>query len=364
MAETKDTTTLRATCLCTCSTLSFTVPTSSLPLATHFCHCSICRRTHGTLCTIHTPIPKPDVNFDTFTSYESSGRATKYFCSTCGGHMLDYAKFLDGNGKWNGEGQWHLATSLIDGPETLWSFHSHFNLESTKDGGLSTWIPSIDRKVLKKWGGSETSDPKHAKTGDYEPPNPLPQTKEGKEKLHAHCHCGGVSFYISRPGADSFTHLPPSLTSRDPRKWYATHDVCTSCRLASGCAIVSWAFPTAECITLSDGSPYTPVFGTAKEYESSKGVKRTFCGRCGAIVTYACDERPKMVDIPVGLLDAESGVRAEEWLEWRSHKLAYEGDVVWKGVIGGLKKGLRSWMEEKVREYNGDFEGSGDEKCA
>ena len=45
-------------------------------------------------------------------------------------------------------------------------------------------------------------------------------------------------------------------------------------------------------------------------------------------MAYQCEDRPEMVDIGVGLLNARSGVRAKEWLEWRTEKCAYEGDVV------------------------------------
>jgi hypothetical protein len=83
-----------------------------------------------------------------------------------------------------------------------------------------------------------------------------------------------------------------------------------------------------------------------KAYKSSEGVDRTFCGTCGAIVTYRCDDRPSSVDVAVGLLEADSGVRAEEWLEWRTHRLAFEEDCKWENFLHGIKEGLRVYDQD------------------
>ncbi|KAJ4290821.1 hypothetical protein N0V90_010016 [Kalmusia sp. IMI 367209] len=232
--------------------------------------------------------------------------------------------------------RWYLAISMVDASEDTWDLHTHCDLDNTKDGGLSVWLPTIDGKPLKKWNGGT------AKEGDWTPSTHTTPLVSTEETLKARCHCGGVEFYISRPrGSEAHSGLPENMTPKDKTKWYALNDVCTSCRLLSGCAIVSWAFPEISHITLPDGSPYRPLFGTLKLYKSSPEVTRTFCGTCGALVTYSCDDRPNHVDVGVGLLDAETGVRAEEWLEWRTHRLAYEEDCVWKKVLQGIKSGMQ-----------------------
>ena len=327
---------LEAHCLCKVSKFSISVSNESLPLPTHLCHCSICRHTHGTLCVFHAPIQPPTVGLTSFTAYASSENVTRYFCSTCGAHMLDYAK---------SDEQWYIAASAVEGPEALWKFSDHYNLGGTKDGGLSCWLSEVDGRIMKKWVTSPTNP--ESETGDWEDAVTFASSGPPDEKLHAYCHCKGVEFYIARPSGDVSTDLPPTLTSSDKTKWYASNDVCTSCRLASGCAICQWAFPTVSHITLADGSPYRRVFGTLKEYHSSPGISRTFCGRCGAVCAYHADDRPKMVDIAVGLFDAKSGARAEDWLEWRTHKLSFEEDVVCKGLVDGLKLGLKDWARGK-----------------
>ncbi|KAF2472545.1 uncharacterized protein BDR25DRAFT_392895 [Lindgomyces ingoldianus] len=344
--------TLSATCLCQNSTLTFTVSATSLPLPTHFCHCSICRHTHGTLSTIHAPIPTPVVNFTTLTAYASSSRVVRYFCSTCGAHMLDRATEMEQEDGDGGEGQWYVAASLVDAEEVTWNLHSHMNLASTLDGGMSIWLEEINGKKLGKWKGSIQAQ--WIETGDWVPAasTTIASMKGPKDddRLYAHCHCRGVEFYISRPGPNSFDHLPQSLTPKDKTKWYASSDVCTSCRLCSSSFLTSWMFTSTASLRLPDGSPYKHVFGTTKVYESSPGVMRTFCGKCGALVVYACVERSQMVDIGVGLLDTESGARAEDWLEWRTHKVSFEEDAVWKGAVEALKEGLRRWGEGEGQE--------------
>ncbi|KAF2200300.1 hypothetical protein GQ43DRAFT_418327 [Delitschia confertaspora ATCC 74209] len=314
---------LRAQCLCTRSSLTFAVPISSLPLRTHFCHCSICRHTHGTLCTIHAFISPPAFNPDTFTTYKSS-IATRYFCSTCGAHMMDY-----------GEGNWCLATSLVEGDdENLWKFTEHIFLDATGDGGVGGLLDEINGSKLDKWKERDES------SGEWMPSPSSSQSTSSSTALQASCYCKGVQFSISRPTPNTHDPAPENLTPTDRNKWFAVFCFCTSCRLASGCAIMPWTFLTTDAITLLDGSPYRPVFGTAKLYESSRGIARTFCGTCGATLAYHTDERPGMVDIAVGLLETKNSLD-RGWLEWRTHRLAKEEDAVWHGLKSSLKEGLR-----------------------
>ncbi|KAF2494957.1 hypothetical protein BU16DRAFT_527884 [Lophium mytilinum] len=332
-------TTLKAHCLCNASHVSVAVPTASLPLAVHLCHCDTCRRTHGSLGLFNAHIPAPTADFATLTAYASSQDVKRYFCSTCGTHMLDY----DAKTK-----EWNISISIVDGPESLWDFREHIYLQDTKDGGLGTWLASVGGKPLKKWAGGAIPDSK-SEFGNWEPPTPSTTdvSKSKEDILHASCHCGGASFNIARPTPASRALLPPLATASDDTKWYASNDVCTSCRFSVGSAIVSWAFPTVDRVTLADGSPYRRVFGTLKEYRSSPDVSRTFCGVCGATVAYHVDDRPDLVDVAVGLLEAADGARAESWLEWRVHKLSYEEDAIHHALVGALKDGMKTWSEER-----------------
>jgi hypothetical protein len=338
-ANMADRTTFHATCHCKASKLSFTVPTSSLPLPTHFCHCSICRKTHGSLCIIHSSIPEPHVNLESFTAYASSLNLIRYFCSTCGAHVFNVSE------KGKKDESWYVSTSLVDADEKTWDFSYHIWIEGTGDGGLATWLPHVGQKKLRMWKEQETDDPQYQETGDWNPTSvhsttSATETTTNDEKLKASCHCGGISFYISRPSGDEeLMQLPSSLRPKDNRKWLGSTEVCNSCRLVCGTGIISWVFPLLSHCTLADGIPYTPGSQTAKTYSSSKGITRTFCGTCGAMATYGCDDRLHVVDVAVGLLEG-SGARAEDWVEWRRDRVGWKEDCGLKGLVQGLEEGM------------------------
>ena len=83
--------------------------------------------------------------------------------------------------------------------------------------------------------------------------------------------------------------------------------------------------------------------GTLKQYNSSEGIWRAFCGVCGAVVFYHNDKRPDLIDVSVGLMEAESGARAEEWLEWSRDEVSYAEYAQNKSLIESLNTGLKAW---------------------
>ena len=95
--------------------------------------------------------------------------------------------------------------------------------------------------------------------------------------------------------------------------------------------------------------------GLLKCYKSSSNVTREFCGTCGATIFWRGDEkRGGLVDLSTGLLDAEDGVRAENWLHWFTGRVSFEEEVEsrFKGFVWDVKEGLETWGREK-----GDGEG-------
>jgi hypothetical protein len=273
--------------------------------------------------------------------------------------MCDEAKY---------DGEWFISTAVVDKAEGIFEFKNHIFVSSTKDGGLSDWVPRVDGRELKSWethtgAGSELDvswKEKHKSTHK--------NTKS--DRLHVHCHCNGVSFYIQRPDYNSpsfkmdYPDLPmPGPEPRDRNqerkegnwfiatnrsKYVAQLCVCTSCRLGSGCEVVQWAFVPTSFISLPDGSPFRRLFGTLKEHNSSDNTWRRFCGTCGAVIFWQdVVERPVMLDVAVGVMDAESGARAEDWLEWRTSKLGYEEDALNKSLVAAVRDGTRKWGEGK-----------------
>ena len=334
-----ETRTFYARCHCGASTLSFVVPTAMLPIPVHFCHCGVCRRSTGTYFTAVAVISEAKIDLSSLTAYQSSENLTRFFCSTCGAHLCGSVQLGDTT-------KWFVSAPSVDAEEEVWSFAGHVFVGSTGDGGLAPLMQNIGGKELglfESWSG---------RSAPWHPPERKSITEsavaQGQDKLHAHCHCGGMEFYISRPtGNETFTEIDENNVRKHKNKWLAIHDVCNSCRLTISTFVISWIFPTRKEITLADGSPYPVdgIFGTAKAYPSSKGVDRTFCSTCGAAVSYISDERSHIVDVAAGLLDTENA-RAEDWLEWRSYKLAWEDDAVWKSASDALRTGLQNREKE------------------
>ncbi|KAI1803715.1 hypothetical protein F4811DRAFT_571870 [Daldinia bambusicola] len=165
----------------------------------------------------------------------------------------------------------------------------------------------------------------------------------------------------------------PSLT-----RYMAGTCGCRSCRLACGFEIQTWAFvprgnifllppapapspaptssplpspppsspPSSPAVSLSNPPPnalpldfptlqstYSPR--PLRTYESSPGVFREFCPRCGASVFWHDTSRPELIDVSVGLLAAAEeegegegeGARAEKWLDWWWRRVSFQEDA-------------------------------------
>ena len=85
----------------------------------------------------------------------------------------------------------------------------------------------------------------------------------GEQAHDGGCLCGAVRYRV----------LGPSV-------WRAVC-TCESCTRAAGAPLVAWAgFPSAR---------FEVLAGEVAIYESTPGVRRGFCGRCGTTLTYQKD---------------------------------------------------------------------------
>ncbi len=98
-----------------------------------------------------------------------------------------------------------------------------------------------------------------------------------QETLTGRCLCGTVRYRLG----DRL--YPPTLCH------------CASCRRASGAHAVGW-------LTVREGD-FRCTAGAPREIESSPGVRRAFCDRCGTPLTYRNAQRPGEVDVTIGTLD-------------------------------------------------------------
>lgn len=282
--------------------------------------------------------------------------------------------------EYNHDGHFEAATGTlhVESTDGIVDYKAHIWIEDTPDGGASQFITHIGEIELKRYL-QEPVEGEEVQLDWHSEPSDKKANKHGK--IYAHCHCEGVEFYISPPNEASKTAESPYAdllipyhtgSSENPKNqpwWLPRHDrflagtcACMSCRRASGFDITFWSFIPVSNISLDAAGkqPFTrnPYWGTMKTYRSSENVTRTFCGTCGANVFWDGDWRPSLIDVAVGLLDADSGARAEELLAWWPGRVSFEEFALNKGLIRGLEKGLLSWAERnKGAEYvaTGDY---------
>ncbi|KAI0112902.1 hypothetical protein F4814DRAFT_419833 [Daldinia grandis] len=405
-------------CLCDAARQTVVLRTNEStpgPLGVDLCHCYDCRHSSGLLCVSYAPIQAPRSlnNFIAYPDESAQPSATiprRYFCRTCGCHVFRCSavsnKEIDRS--------WDVATGTIIGQvgadddltevddkkeEPLLRYTRHININSTKDGGLSPFIRLVDG----------TESPQKSRITDD-------KGRDAKDVLEAHCHCKTVRFFITRPDASSrlprsaFPDLivpmatspreivdnprdekwwlrPQSKGSPDLTRYMAGTCACRSCRLAAGFEIQTWAFvPRSNIFFLPPASPspsssslstypHPPsnissaalpldfptlqqTYSPLRTYESSPGVFREFCPRCGASVFWHDRWRPDLIDVSVGLLAADEGARAESWLDWWRGRVSFQEDAGY-GRVGGAAGWGRNVMEtlaEGLRRWEGGEE--------
>ncbi len=121
--------------------------------------------------------------------------------------------------------------------------------------------------------------------------------------LEGGCLCGAVRYLVKSA---------PSIV---------THCHCGMCRRAAGATLVTWAV-----VKTSD---YTVTRGQPAAYRSSPKARRTFCGDCGAQLTFQYDARPDTIDVSVGSFDDPNAVKPDDHV-WVSDRIG------WLSIDDGL----------------------------
>ena len=102
--------------------------------------------------------------------------------------------------------------------------------------------------------------------------------------LRGSCLCGGVLYEVR------------GSVSR------VTHCHCSMCRKAHGAAFGSYGRVERSDFVLLSGAD------NVASYQSSPGVIRTFCNRCGSTLQFISDKRPSTFSLALGTLDDDPGV--------------------------------------------------------
>ncbi|EEH35327.2 hypothetical protein PAAG_06374 [Paracoccidioides lutzii Pb01] len=110
VATQSPTKTLTVYSFCRAVQYNIILPTTSLPLSVHICHCAICCYTHGIQCVFHAPLPAgitpqwvAPSGPHAPTSYKhcSAALGERLFCSTCGCQIGDLKSSKEQPMKWN-----------------------------------------------------------------------------------------------------------------------------------------------------------------------------------------------------------------------------------------------------------------------
>ncbi|CBF81389.1 hypothetical protein AN5695.2 [Aspergillus nidulans FGSC A4] len=327
----------RISCLCAQVTQQVLLePTNN---ALNLCHCTACRTVSGQIYASYYLL-QMEPRLENLEIYRQSDLLCRYFCGTCGSHVFAHAIHT---------GRFLVASGLVDSPPQTESIQ-HWVVGDTQDGGLSYYLPGdVGKADVSCWVSQSNRQTAAAKT------------ETDNARLLAGCHCGGIEFYITRPDSASEEpwsdwsdilvpyHSEASAENEEDVKWWlcagktkylAGTCACRTCRLASGFPIQTWAFVPKSNILTAQNSELAFGAGTMKRYESSPQIYREFCSRCGASVFWHCEKRPLLIDVSVGLLRAESGSRAEEWLEWATGRTSFAEMAVDKSLIQRLEAGL------------------------
>jgi len=105
---------------------------------------------------------------------------------------------------------------------------------------------------------------------------------------------------------------------------------CQTCRkTASAPALPFLTFPVER---------FVLTLGRPSDFQSSAGVARSFCGRCGAPLTYRSEREPGLIDVMTCSLDEPEAFPPTHHI-WVSHKLA------WETITDGLAAFARTSAE-------------------
>ncbi|KIM46803.1 hypothetical protein M413DRAFT_63847 [Hebeloma cylindrosporum] len=387
---------------CHCGANAFQIPflTSKLPQGTDLCHCNACRHITGELavhCAVLEGEPlsadsgvgdhKP-ADLSNLTKYSASENITRYFCSTCSAYLFYEVKGTDPH--------WSVSTGALERTEGIVKVGLHAFLADTLDGGLAHHYRQLNGVEIPRYEFDETG-----KTL----PLGWKAEKEAKkdERLHAYCHCRSLDFYITRPTELSALPYAPypdaicpviqtrlaTIRNRKDEKWWlspsmradesgnlvsmetgervvpgahtkylAGHCVCPNCRLGSGFEVQSWSFVSRANVFEKGATeplelmhePDRPA--CLKQYLSSPGKYREFCGTCGATCFWWHVGRPDVIDVSVGLIDErDDGVRAEDWLRWYKKRVAFiEKAKLSREVARGLVEGMAAYQDPEEKD--------------
>ena len=265
------------------------------------------------------------------TEYKSSEALTRYFCPRCGASIANFEA-----------DEWEFATGVLDRTGDGVLNRVQLWIGDAGDGGAGLWLRGNEWERHMNGRQSKAVSFDEVKGMGEESRRKMVNELD-EDVLRARCHCGTVRFEIARP----------DQRKGKEGKYPAGLDACTSCRTVTGFEITSWAFVPKSNISMGDGRPLDLDMMALSHYDTSPGVHRTFCSRCGAnVFCYRGTEETDTIDIAVGLLESKIGARADDWMEWDHYGdkvVAWAGDALDQGLVDDLIQGIKSDNQERAR---------------
>jgi hypothetical protein len=281
------------------------------------------------------------------------------FCPTCSTPMF----FADRKDKDRLLGVFSGVLANLD--VDLIEFDNHIFVDDTKDGGASVWLRhNANGSEIKRFKlDDHRNDPEELPI-DWQPEGRLSgYEKKTDAAVPIRCKCKGIDF-ILQPG--DYTRVDPAKLPFhiDPvtHKSLAGFCGCDSCRLQCGVDVMHWTYAEMKHLSFSKGSnsfptnasalkklvdAQDPALGTLAYYSSREDVERYFCSNCSACVFYTNALRPEIIDLAIGLLEAEDGARAESLLSWTyGARIGHHEDAE-----GGWRGKLFESIEKDAEEY-------------
>ncbi|WPH02926.1 bikaverin cluster transcription factor bik5 [Acrodontium crateriforme] len=178
--------------------------------------------------------------------FRHSQFVTQLFCPVCGTYMLSRCTGDDPDGGVT----WDILTGSLEKADGAFEVQAHGHVSDTLDGGFADFLLAVDGRQLGRYAreiGNSEILPRNWK----ESPENL---STATDRLHAHCKCNGVEFWLSRPSeASKLGKVPwpdlivpfyePPRPVTDKEAWWINDDgtkylaglcACRSCRLACG----------------------------------------------------------------------------------------------------------------------------------
>jgi hypothetical protein len=249
---------------CLCGDVAWTI-SAPLDLMTH-CHCSRCRKAHGSAFATFVGCPVESFAFargrDGIVTYESSPGLARPFCGRCGGTVPS-------------EMAWDDRILLPAGP--------------LDDDPGTRPLAHIFMASRAPWFEIEDALPRF----DAYPPGvgapviPDPPPTEAEPGVaRGSCLCGSVAFAVEGPATRAY------------------HCHCSRCRKARAAAHASNLFAAAGALRFTRGEELLASY----KVPEARYFMQVFCRTCGSPMPRVDRERDLAV-VPMGSLDDDPGTR-------------------------------------------------------